>query len=68
VVSFQKFSPNWWIGRQVKEGCTVGFVPSPLKLESIRQMQMLTAKPTKMYMSSRGGTSTSSLGDGKSKL
>lgn len=43
-----KFSGDWWIGRVVKEGHDIGFIPSASKLESIH------GKARQYYPSSTG--------------
>uniref|UniRef100_A0A1I8PLV8 Guanylate kinase/L-type calcium channel beta subunit domain-containing protein n=1 Tax=Stomoxys calcitrans TaxID=35570 RepID=A0A1I8PLV8_STOCA len=52
----EKYDHNWWIGRLVKEGCDVGFIPSPVKLDHIRLQNQ--NRPSRLY-----GTKGSSSGN-----
>jgi hypothetical protein len=51
----EKYDNEWWIGRLVKEGCDVGFIPSPVKLDYVRLQHAQAKNPKYSSKTSSSG-------------
>uniref|UniRef100_A0A3P9K5Y8 Calcium channel, voltage-dependent, beta 2b n=1 Tax=Oryzias latipes TaxID=8090 RepID=A0A3P9K5Y8_ORYLA len=54
----EKFNTEWWIGRPVKEDGVVGFVPSPVNLETILIRREVQARKAAKALASKAASQT----------
>jgi voltage-dependent calcium channel beta-2 len=52
---FEKFDANWWVGRKVKEGADIGFIPSPDRLEQLILQKAPVSKLDRVTNGTAGG-------------
>ncbi|XP_033942256.1 voltage-dependent L-type calcium channel subunit beta-4-like isoform X2 [Gymnodraco acuticeps] len=67
----EKYNNDWWIGRLVKEGADITFIPSPLRLEAMRlkqeQKQRKTGGNSSSLVTGNWRTTPPSAGESKQK-